>query len=69
MGAHTNSDDPTRYVPDDELREWRARDPIERFRRELERAAVWDDDRHLAAVEAAEARLDRIIDAAFGTRG
>jgi TPP-dependent pyruvate/acetoin dehydrogenase alpha subunit len=65
MGAHTNSDDPTRYVPDDELREWRARDPIERFRRQLERAAVWDDDRHAAAVDAAEARLDRIIDAAL----
>ena len=23
MGAHTNSDDPTRYVPEDELAEWR----------------------------------------------
>jgi pyruvate dehydrogenase E1 component alpha subunit len=65
MSAHTNSDDPTRYVPDDELREWRTRDPIERFRRQLERAAVWDDDRHAAAVDAAEARLDRIIDAAL----
>jgi len=63
--AHTNSDDPTRYVPDDELQEWRARDPIERLRDELERAGVWDDERHTATAAAVEARLERIIDAAL----
>ena len=65
MGAHTNSDDPSRYVPAEELRAWKDRDPIERFRVELERAGHWDDAQHTAAVAAVEARLERIIDAAL----
>ena len=32
MGAHTTSDDPTKYRPDAELEAWRAKDPIERLR-------------------------------------
>jgi pyruvate dehydrogenase E1 component alpha subunit len=65
MGAHTNSDDPTRYVPADELAAWRERDPIERLRTRLVERGEWDDARHAALVEAVEARLERIIDAAF----
>ncbi len=65
MGAHTNSDDPSRYVPADVLREWQERDPIQRFRVELEQAGLWDDARHAAASAAVEARLERVIDAAL----
>jgi len=54
MSAHTNSDDPTRYMPEDELAEWRARDPIERYGSELRRSGLWDDERHEAAVAAVE---------------
>lgn len=32
IGAHTTSDDPTKYRDDDELRFWSQRDPIARFR-------------------------------------
>ncbi|RWZ59372.1 thiamine pyrophosphate-dependent dehydrogenase E1 component subunit alpha [Labedella populi] len=32
VGAHTTSDDPTKYRTDDELASWVARDPIVRFR-------------------------------------
>ncbi|TWX35623.1 thiamine pyrophosphate-dependent dehydrogenase E1 component subunit alpha [Frigoribacterium sp. ACAM 257] len=31
IGAHTSSDDPTKYRTDDELQGWIARDPIDRF--------------------------------------
>ena len=31
MGAHTSSDDPTKYREDSEVQYWRARDPITRF--------------------------------------
>ena len=69
MGAHTNSDDPTRYVPADELADWRTRDPIERFANELRRSGSWDDERHEAASAAVEERLERIIERALGARG
>ena len=65
MGAHTNSDDPTRYVPPAELAAWKERDPIEQFRRYLGEHGDWDDTAHQALVDEVEARLERVIDAAF----
>ena len=65
MGAHTNSDDPTRYVPEEDRRAWEVRDPIARFRSELDQLGLWDDDRHAAALAAVDARLDRIVDTAL----
>ncbi|MHB1289546.1 thiamine pyrophosphate-dependent enzyme, partial [Georgenia sp.] len=58
MGAHTTSDDPTRYRPRAEEDAWRAKDPIDRLRRHLEAedlagaaflASVEDDAAALAA--------------------
>jgi pyruvate dehydrogenase E1 component alpha subunit len=40
IGAHTSSDDPTRYRDDDEMRYWMERDPIDRFRRYLQGRGV-----------------------------
>ena len=40
MGPHTTSDDPTRYRDPAELARWADRDPIERYRRYLERIGV-----------------------------
>ncbi|MBD7920236.1 pyruvate dehydrogenase (acetyl-transferring) E1 component subunit alpha [Cellulomonas sp. Sa3CUA2] len=37
MGAHTTSDDPTRYRTSEQEEHWRRRDPIERLRVHLER--------------------------------
>ena len=37
MGAHTTSDDPTKYRLADELEHWRLKDPIERVRAYLTR--------------------------------
>jgi pyruvate dehydrogenase E1 component alpha subunit len=65
IGAHTNSDDPTRYIPESELRAWKERDPIDRLRARLTHEGTWDDAKHAALAEAVEARLERIIDAAF----
>jgi 2-oxoisovalerate dehydrogenase E1 component alpha subunit len=52
MGAHTTSDDPGRYRDDAEVAAWRARDPIDRYRRWLVSAGLLDD----AAVAAADDR-------------
>lgn len=43
MGAHTTSDDPTRYRHDDERAAWEAKDPILRLRRYLESAHHADE--------------------------
>jgi pyruvate dehydrogenase E1 component alpha subunit len=65
MGAHTNSDDPTRYVPESELARWRARDPIDRLRAVMAAVDGWDDRAHDAMVASVDARLERVVDAAL----
>lgn len=44
IGAHTTSDDPTRYVPREDLAYWKERDPITRFSRYLHDRAILDED-------------------------
>ncbi|MCG3040147.1 pyruvate dehydrogenase (acetyl-transferring) E1 component subunit alpha [Streptomyces fenghuangensis] len=44
MGAHTTSDDPTRYRKDAEREEWEAKDPILRLRTYLEKEGLIDAD-------------------------
>jgi pyruvate dehydrogenase E1 component alpha subunit len=44
MGAHTTSDDPTRYRLASELEEWKLRDPIARVKAYLSRSGVADHD-------------------------
>jgi 2-oxoisovalerate dehydrogenase E1 component alpha subunit len=43
MGAHTTSDDPSRYRIASEVESWQAKDPIKRLRSYLERAGLADD--------------------------
>jgi 2-oxoisovalerate dehydrogenase E1 component alpha subunit len=42
MGAHTTSDDPTRYRLASELEEWKLRDPIARLKAHLARSGIAD---------------------------
>ena len=41
MGGHSTSDDPTRYVPKEQLEAWAAKDPVARFERFLEARGLW----------------------------
>jgi len=43
MGAHTTTDDPTRYRADEEREEWASKDPIQRLRTYLEREGLADE--------------------------
>jgi pyruvate dehydrogenase E1 component alpha subunit len=43
MGAHSTSDDPTRYRSDAEVAEWGAKDPVLRLERHLRRRGLVDD--------------------------
>jgi len=51
MGAHTTSDDPTKYRLADELEQWKAKDPIQRVRAYLTESAGMAED-VFAAVDA-----------------
>ncbi|MFJ4619539.1 pyruvate dehydrogenase (acetyl-transferring) E1 component subunit alpha [Streptomyces sp. NPDC088812] len=60
MGAHTTSDDPTRYRHDDERVAWEAKDPILRLRRYLE-ASNHTDEGFFAELEAESEALGRRV--------
>jgi len=45
-GAHSTSDDPTKYRPADELEAWPMGDPIERLKTHLIGKGIWDEERH-----------------------
>lgn len=66
FGAHTSSDDPTRYVPPAELEAARARDPIDLLRRRLTEQGLWDDERHAASEAAAMAAFDAALERVEG---
>ncbi len=60
MGAHTTSDDPTRYRLSSELEAWKLKDPLERMRSFLFKQQLADKD-FLASVDAdADALAARI---------
>jgi 2-oxoisovalerate dehydrogenase E1 component subunit alpha len=44
LGAHTTTDDPTRYRTVDELDTWKAREPIGRYRAFLEKAGLFSEE-------------------------
>ncbi|MBZ4016523.1 pyruvate dehydrogenase (acetyl-transferring) E1 component subunit alpha [Streptomyces purpurogeneiscleroticus] len=60
MGAHTTSDDPTRYRGNDELLAWEAKDPILRLRRYLE-AEGMADEAFFASVEKEDEALGKRV--------
>ncbi|GAA1503826.1 pyruvate dehydrogenase (acetyl-transferring) E1 component subunit alpha [Sphaerisporangium rubeum] len=60
MGAHTTSDDPTRYRVAGELEAWKLKDPIERVKAYLFRNQHADQD-FFDAVDAEAGRLGREV--------
>ena len=66
MGAHTTSDDPTRYRPPGDLQEWAARDPLDRLQRYLVQAGAADEGWFAALAGEADALGERIRGAIRG---
>lgn len=54
LGAHTTSDDPTRYRSAEELAYWQEREPLGRYRAFLRRAGLHDDALEVAIQREAE---------------
>jgi len=63
MGAHTTSDDPTRYRLSDELETWKHRDPLERVRAYLVREAGVQQNFFDALDTESEQLAERLRDA------
>jgi 2-oxoisovalerate dehydrogenase E1 component alpha subunit len=60
-GPHSSADDDSRYRPAQEVAAWRARDPLPRFRRFLERRGSWDDDAEETLRETIARELDEAV--------
>lgn len=63
-GSHSSADDDSKYRPREEVESWRGKDPIERFRRFLEREGAWTPELEARARTDATAEIDRAIQAA-----
>ncbi|MBT2386083.1 pyruvate dehydrogenase (acetyl-transferring) E1 component subunit alpha [Streptomyces sp. ISL-11] len=63
MGAHTTSDDPTKYRRDEERELWEAKDPILRLRTHLEREGHADEAFFAALETESDALAKRVRDA------
>lgn len=48
LGPHTTSDDPTIYRSDDEVEEWKTKDPLIRFRKYLTNKKLWNKEKEEA---------------------
>ncbi len=56
-GGHSSADDDSRYRPREEVSLWRGRDPLERFRRFLEKRDLWDEEAERSAREEIDAEF------------
>ena len=65
LGAHTSSDDPTRYVDPGELEAARALEPIGRLSAEVTDRELWDPKRRDQIEATASTRVDEICDWLF----
>ena len=63
MGAHTTSDDPTKYRADEERAAWEAKDPILRVRAYMEKQGLADAAYFTALDEESEALGKRVREA------
>jgi 2-oxoisovalerate dehydrogenase E1 component alpha subunit len=56
-GAHSTSDDPSRYRPSDEARLWPGGDPIERLARRLIDLGQWSDEKQQELEQSAQRKV------------
>lgn len=56
-GAHSTSDDPTKYRPADDWEHFPLGDPIARLKQHLIRLGEWSEAQHLALTQALEAEI------------
>jgi pyruvate dehydrogenase E1 component alpha subunit/2-oxoisovalerate dehydrogenase E1 component alpha subunit len=62
LGAHSSSDDPTRYRDSREVEQWKARDPIEQFKARMIQRKLWSEERD----QALRGELLQLVNDAIG---
>lgn len=67
MGAHSTSDDPSRYRKEEEVEKWRGKCPIKRLKLYLEKKGKWDSGKEERWKEEINREIDRGIDKAKST--
>ena len=64
MGAHSTSDDPSRYCPPEEFEAWAKKDPVVRFEKYLEREGILSPEQIKAIRAAADEEITNAIQVA-----
>lgn len=67
LGAHSTSDDPTRYRKEEELKIWQPRDPAIRLRKYLEKKGLWSEEKEKQFIEQINKEVTDAITEAKGT--
>lgn len=62
LGAHSTSDDPTVYRGEEEAAEWKAKDPIERFKNYLTAKGIWNADYEHKIQEETKNEVNKAIE-------
>jgi pyruvate dehydrogenase E1 component alpha subunit len=60
-GAHTTSDDPTKYRTTDEEKEWDKKDPLRRMKLFLEKKKLWSDAEEERITDEYNKEIDRLF--------
>lgn len=61
LGPHTTADDPRRYRSDEEVEQWKKKDPLLRFRLYLEKKKLWTPDWQQQLEEQLQAEIDEAV--------
>ena len=58
---HTTADDPKKYRSDEEVEDWKKKDPLPRFRKYLESKGIWDARKQKALDAEIKAEIDAAV--------
>ena len=61
FGPHTTADDPTKYRKEEEIEEWKSRDPVIRLEKYLAGKNLWDRNREGEFRAEAEEKINRAV--------
>lgn len=64
LGAHTTSDDPTRYRKKDEEEEWRKKDPVKRLQIYLEKKGIWSQSYEDKLLKEVSGEVEKAVEEA-----